>query len=232
MLYLLHGAYDCDASWSTVGPAGQIMDNLIAAGKAKPMIVVMPKGHTGSFSFGRGNNFEKQMEEFVRDFKHDVRPLVEQRYRVTAERQERAIAGLSMGGAQALNIAFSDLGDYGYVGVFSSGVFGIERGGPDGGPGAAWQAKYKKSLEDLDLRKGLRLVWFATGKADFLLATSRGTVEALKKHGLEVTFKETSGGHTWLNWRDYLHEFAQQLFGDKPKAAALRASGNARLAGK
>ena len=217
VLYLLHGAFDCDNSWSTVGQAGQILDDLIAAGKAKPMIVVMPMGHTGPFSFGPGNDFTKQMEEFVKDFQQDIRPLVEQRYRTSAKREHRAIAGLSMGGAHTLDIAFSNLADYSYVGVFSSGVFGIERGAD--GPGAAWEAKHKKDLEDVELRKGLRLVWFATGKDDFLVATTKGTVETLKKKGLEVTYKETEGGHTWLNWRDYLQEFGQKVFQETVPAA-------------
>jgi enterochelin esterase-like enzyme len=83
----------------------------------------------------------------------------------------------------------------------------------------AWEAKHKKDLEDAELRKGLRLVWFATGKDDFLVATTKGTVEMLKKKGLEVTYKETEGGHTWLNWRDYLHEFGQKVFQDAPAAS-------------
>ena len=131
VLYLLHGAFDCDGSWTSVGQAGQILDNLIAEGKAKPMVVVMAMGHTGPFSFGPGNSFEKQMEEFVLDFQSDLRPLMKARYRVRTERSSRAIAGLSMGGAQTFDIAFANLADYSYVGVFSSGVFGMERGGKD-----------------------------------------------------------------------------------------------------
>ncbi len=208
VLYLLHGAFDSDASWSTVGQAGQILDNLIAAGKAKPMVVVMPMGHTGPFSFGPGGGFEKQMQEFVEDFQKEIRPLVEQRYRVSPERRHRAIVGLSMGGAHTLDIAFQNIEDYSYVGVMSSGVFGIDRGEA----GKAWEASHKAALKDANLRKDLRLVWFATGKDDFLLGTTKATVEMLKGHGVEVTYKETAGGHTWLNWRDYLHEFSQQLF--------------------
>jgi enterochelin esterase family protein len=221
VLYLLHGAFDCDGSWSTIGQAGQILDNLIAAGKARPMIVIMPMGHTGPFSFGPGSSLEKQMEEFALDFRKEIRPLVEQRYRVLAERQQRAIAGLSMGGAHTLDIAFTDLADYAYVGVFSSGIFGIEHGGFGSGPGAAWEARHKDAFENAELKPGLRLVWFATGKADFLLATSRATVEALKKRGLDVAYQESEGGHTWLNWRDYLHDFSQLLF-DQPRPAAAR----------
>jgi len=224
VLYLLHGALDCDNSWSTVGQANQILDNLIAAGQAKPMIVVMPMGHTGPFSFGPGNSFQKQMDEFVQDFQQDIRPLIESRYRTLAERQHRAVAGLSMGGAHTLDIAMANLSEYGYIGVFSSGVFGIERGGLDSGPGAAWVQKHQPALEDEKLRTGLQLVWFATGKDDFVLATSRATVEALQTKGFEVQYKETEGGHTWLNWRDYLHEFAQLVFQDPPRTASANPS--------
>jgi enterochelin esterase-like enzyme len=214
VLYLLHGAFDSDASWSTIGQAGEILDNLIAAGRAKPMIVIMPMGHTGSFAFGPGGNLEKQMDEFTHDFQNEIKPLVEQRYRTLADRQHRAIAGLSMGGAQTLNIAFADLAEYAYVGVFSSGIFGIDRDGPGGGRGAAWFERQKGALENADLKKDLRLVWFATGKSDFLVATSRATVDALSQRGINVVYQETDGGHTWLNWRDYLHEFAPLLFAE------------------
>ena len=215
VFYLLHGAFDCDDSWSTVGRAGFILDNLIAAGKAKPMIVVMPHGHTGAFMFGPGNAFQKQMEEFQDDFTKDVRPYVESHYRVVADRDHRAIAGLSMGGAQTLSIAFDNLADYGYVGVYSSGIFGIT-GGPGGGrPNTEWEDSHKSTLEDESLRKGLKLVWFGCGKEDFLVKTSEATVSMLKKHGFDVESHDTEGGHTWLNWRDYLAEFAPRLFADK-----------------
>lgn len=213
VLYLLHGAFDCDASWSTVGQAGQIMDNLIADGKAKPMIVVMPMGHTGAFSFGPGNSFEKQMSEFESDFQQDIRSTIAARYRTIEDNRHRAIAGLSMGGAQTLNIAFADLADYAYIGVFSSGVFGIERGGIESDAGKAWLAK-SKSIGNADLKRNVGLVWLATGKEDFLLETSRATVKALKDKGFDVTYNETEGGHTWLNWRDYLRDFSPKLFQD------------------
>ncbi len=213
VLYLLHGAFDADASWNTVGQAGQILDNLIADGKAKPMIVVMPMGHTGPFSFGPNNSFEKQMSEFEEDFKQDVRPTIEGRYRVLGTRGDRALAGLSMGGAQTLNVGMANLADYGYLGVFSSGVFGIDRG-TETGAGQAWMSRHAKMLDDKEARRGLRLMWFATGNEDFLLETSRATVKTFKDHGFDVTYQETEGGHTWLNWRDYLRDFAQQLFQD------------------
>jgi enterochelin esterase-like enzyme len=216
VLYLLHGAMDCDDSWTTVGRAGFILDNLIAAGKAKPMIVVMPHGHTGSFSFGPGggNTFEQQMTEFQKDFEDDLKPLVEKTYRIQADRDHRAIAGLSMGGAQTLNIAMTNLKDYGYFGVFSSGVFGIA-GGPFPQRDPKWQDVHTETLKKADLKTGLKLVWFATGKEDFLLETTRGTVKELEKNQFTVTYHETDGGHTWAKWRDYLTDFAPLLFQDK-----------------
>jgi enterochelin esterase family protein len=210
VFYLLHGAFDCDDSWTSVGRAGFILDNLIAAGKAKPMVVVMPAGHTGPFSFGGPR---PATDEFVADFTGDVMPHVESHYRVHADRAHRAIAGLSMGGGQTLTIGMSRLGDFAYLGVFSSGVFGITGRGPGAGePGPSFEERHRAALDDARMKKGLRLFWFATGKDDFVVETSRATVEMLKKHGFDVVYEETAGGHTWLNWRDYLAEFAPQLF--------------------
>ena len=178
---------DSDNSWSTVGRAGVILDNLIAAGKARPMIVVMPAGHTGVFQWGGGGKpFDKQMEEFGDDFSRDLRPLVEKTYRVKGGRANRAIAGLSMGGAQALNVAFSKLADYGYVGVFSSGVFGIVGGGAGNAqPNRQWEESRKADLDNAELKKGLKLVWFGCGEKDFLIETSRGTVKIARLRGGE-----------------------------------------------
>ncbi|HVJ82876.1 MAG TPA: alpha/beta hydrolase-fold protein [Planctomycetia bacterium] len=224
VLYLLHGALDCDASWSSVGRAGIVLDNLIAAKEVVPMVVVMPMGHTGPFTFGPGGtSFQQQMEEFVKDFTNDVKPLAEKRYRLRGGRENTAIAGLSMGGAQTLDIAIANLAQYGYVGVFSSGVFGIAGGGPGGGPGAggpSWEERNKNALANAKLKEGLRLVWFATGKDDFLLSTTQGTVKALESHGFKVKYEETDGGHTWIKWREhYLPAFAKQLFREGSPAA-------------
>ena len=210
VFYLLHGAGDSDNSWSSVGRTGFILDNLIAAGKAKPMIVVMPAGHTnqGGFRVPSGS------DEFARDFLNDVMPHVEKHYRVLAGRANRALAGLSMGGGQTLTVGIPNLEKFAYIGVFSSGLFNMFATRPGQAPpeGPSWEQQNLKVLDDAALKKGLKLVWFATGKDDFLLNTSRSTVELFKKHGFDVVYKETGGGHTWLNWRDYLIEFAPQLF--------------------
>lgn len=211
IFYLLHGAFDCDDSWSSVGRAGFILDNLIADKKAKPMVVVMPAGHTGDFSFGRGGG-RSFTEEFEKDFLQDIMPYAEKNYRVYTDQDHRAIAGLSMGGAQTLNIAIQKLNEFGYIGVYSSGIFGITGGGPGGNQGPSFEEQHKEALDNADLKKGIKLFWFATGKDDFLIETSKATVEMFKKHGFKVLYIESDGGHTWINWRKYLIEFAPQLF--------------------
>jgi enterochelin esterase family protein len=203
VFYLLHGAFDGDDSWSTVGRAGFILDNLIAAGDARPMIVVMPDGHTSRFGGGGAGGLN--MADFVREFTVDIKPYVEASYRARKDRASTAIAGLSMGGAQTLDIAFGDLASYAYVGVYSSGVFGIA-------DDTAWENNHRAQLGDAALKRGLELVWFSTGKDDFLLDTTKATVAMLEKHGFDVVYEESAGGHTWINWREYLAKFAPQLF--------------------
>lgn len=208
--YLLHGASDSDDSWSTVGRAGIILDNLIAAGKAKPMVMVMPHGHTGPFRMGGPR---PASDEFVKEFTEDIMPFVEKRYRLLTGRPHRAMAGLSMGGGHTLNIGVPNLDKFGYLGVFSSGIFGIvPRANAPAPQGPSFEERHQSILDDANLKKGLKLFWFATGKDDFLVETSRKTVEMFKNHKFDVIYKETEGAHTWLVWREYLREFAPQLF--------------------
>ena len=188
-----------------MGRAGYILDNLIASGNAAPMVVVMPDGHTGPFRQGTG----LPVNEFVADFESSVRPYVESHYRVKAGRENRAIAGLSMGGAHTLEIAMRNLEDFAYIGVYSSGVFAL---GGDGGQADAWKATHKEALEDASKREGLKKFWFAIGTEDFLLEISRRSVRMLREYGFDVDEVETSGGHTWPNWRIYLNDFAPMLF--------------------
>lgn len=207
VFYLLHGAFDSDDAWSTVGRAGFILDNLINSGQAKPMVVVMPDGHTGPFQFG----MPLPMDDFLEDFNRDLRPLVEKTFRVHTDQPNRAIAGLSMGGAHTLSIAIPNLQDFAYIGVFSSGIFGM-RGGPGAGPGPTFEEQHQAVLQNAALRNGLKLFWFGTGKDDFLLQISRNTVEMFRKHGFEVVYEETDGAHVWKVWRLYLRDFAPRLF--------------------
>jgi len=208
VLYLLHGSSDSDDSWTSVGRANFILDNLIAAGKAKPMIVVMPAGHTPPPTT-RPADGARPGNAFEADFTKDVRPFVEKHYRVLPGRENRAVAGLSMGGAQALSLMVSQPKDFGYVGVFSSGL--LTRNLPD------WERDNATTLDDPATKAGLKLLWFATGTQDFLMPRTRESLELLKKHGFAPVFKETPGGHVWINWRAYLGEFAPLLFtGETP----------------
>jgi enterochelin esterase-like enzyme len=211
VFYLLHGAMDCDDSWTTVGRAGIIMDNLIAEKKAKPMVVVMPAGHT-SRDFNMAGGITQAVDEFSEDFLNDIMPYVENHYRVLKDRGSRAMAGLSMGGMQTLNITITNLGRFSYIGVFSSGIFSMSPGGEAKPPSPSWEQQHLSMLDNQKMKKGLKLLWFATGSEDFLVQTTKDTVEMLKKHGFSPVYKETGGGHTWANWREYLNEFAPQLF--------------------
>jgi len=216
VFYLLHGAGDSDEAWTSVGRAGFIIDNLIATGKAKPMIIVMPAGHTNSGGF----RVPTRGDEFMKDFVGDVMPYVESHYRVLTDRASRAIAGLSMGGGQTLTIATPHLDKFAYVGVFSAGLFNmfqVRRPGAATAPAPppqspTWEEQNLKTLDNAALKKGLKLMWFSTGKEDFLLETTRQSVDLFKKHGFPVVYEESGGGHTWLNWRAYLTQFAPMLF--------------------
>ena len=221
IFYLLHGAGDSDDSWTSVGRAGFILDNLIAAGKAKPMVVVMPAGHTARRPFGNGAPAARDLnfnDDFVRDFESDIMPLAETRYRVETDRAHRAIAGLSMGGAHTLIIGISHLDKFAYLGVFSSGLLStfpvrLPGSGSDAAPAdPTWENQNRAQLENAALKKGLKLFWFSTGADDFLINNTRATVELFKKYGFAPEFHESTGAHTWINWRNYLNEFAPRLF--------------------
>ncbi len=213
IFYLLHGAGDCDDSWTSVGRAGFIIDNLIASKKAKPMVIVMPAGHTTSVDAAPTAGF--RFDDFENEFVHDIMPYAESHYRVQRDRQHRAIAGLSMGGAQTLDIAVVHPDSFAYVGVFSSGIIGIvPLANPIRVPAAnpSWEQQHAAQLDNPAEKKDWKLFWFSTGKDDFLLATTKATVELFQKHGYRPMFQESAGAHTWTNWRDYLNEFAPQLF--------------------
>jgi len=216
IFYLLHGAGDSDDSWTSAGRAGSIIDNLIAANKAKPMVIVMPAGHTAPFDFSRppsGSPRTLNFDDFEKDFVDAIMPYAETHYRILRDRQHRAIAGLSMGGAQTLNIGIPHIDEFAYIGVFSSGIFGIV-GGPAPAADAAgptWEQQHAAELDDPSAKKSLKLFWFATGREDMLLNTTKATVELFKEHGYDPVFQESAGAHTWTNWREYLNEFAPRL---------------------
>lgn len=208
VFYLLHGAGDDDSGWNTVGRAGFILDNLIAAGQAKPMIVVMPNGSMPMRpAAGQTNPMQglgTMRDLFANEFLKDVMPYVEKTYRILPNRENRALAGLSMGGFQTLDVSLTRPELFDYVGVFSSGFFGpsIDEA----------ETKYSKALNDASFNKNKKLFWIGIGKDDFVMDANKKTLALLDKHKIKYQYKETTGGHTWINWRQYLNEYVPMLF--------------------
>ena len=197
VLYLLHGMGDAEDAWTVVGRANVIVDNLLTRNKARPLVIVMPYGHTPSAppdmrSIGNYGAFEKDLIE-------DVIPYVQERYRVSSNRNDRAIAGLSMGGGQALTVGLGNLGLFGWVGAFSSAV-------PKGQKLDSLLAKAKVGNEKLNL------LWIGCGRKDFLFEANRKLIERLKSGNIKHIAHITDGGHEWRLWRRYLNEFVPLLF--------------------
>ncbi len=207
VLYLLHGYSDDASGWSAVGRANVILDNLIAQGKAKPMIVVMPLGY-GTMEMvrvgwgGIGNHpevREQNLTKFREALLTEVMPKVEAEYRVNKNRSNRAIAGLSMGGSESLLTGLNNLDEFAWVGAFSAG------GLPD---------SFEKDFPSLDAKANqeLKLLWIACGTEDRLITANRSLREWMKQKGINHTDIETPGMHTWMVWRRNLAEFSPLLF--------------------
>jgi len=206
VLYLLHGYSDMASGWSAVGLANVILDNLIAQGKAKPMLVVMPLGYGAPEVVQRTGPpvrnpdlWKKNMDRFRDALLTEVIPQVEKSYRAAKDRDQRAVAGLSMGGAESLYTGLNALDRFAWIGAFSSGGLG-EDFGPEF-PGLGSKAN-----------KQLHLLWIACGTDDRLLAPNRKFREWLTTKGVHHTDIDTPGAHTWMVWRRNLAAFAPLLF--------------------
>jgi enterochelin esterase-like enzyme len=206
VLYLLHGYSDDASGWTAVGHANVILDNLIARGKAKPMIVVMPLGYgtmeivqLGWSAWGHTELRDRNFEKFRESLLTEVMPRVEGEYRITKDPNARAIAGLSMGGSESLLTGLNNLDKFSWVGAFSSG------GIPE---------DFQKDFPVLDAsaNRQLHLLWIACGTEDRLITVNRSLRQWLKSKGVKATEIETPGEHTWMVWRRNLAEFTQLLF--------------------
>jgi enterochelin esterase-like enzyme len=228
VLYLIHGGGDDDSTWSSIGRAGFILDNLLAAGKIKPMIVVMPNGGMGqSLASLRLTGADRTSPDaikarieaishlhdlFVADLLTTIMPTVEKRYRILTDRDHRAIAGLSMGGAETLRVAPSNLDKFAYIGVFSMGL----QVGTHAGVNSDFEERNAGFFAAPERTNELvKLFWIAAGEDDHIITDgARRLSQTLTRGGIQHTFNETEGGHTWINWRLYLRDFAQLLFRD------------------
>jgi enterochelin esterase family protein len=206
VLYLLHGSGDTENGWVSVGRANLMLDNLIAEGKAKAMIVVMPYGRARQDVYlGAGSSVTPPSfdpKAFENDLLNDVMPFAEKLYRISAKPADRAIAGLSMGGGQALSVGLNHLDLFQTVGAFSAA------GRPEG-----LEEQYKNLLADPAVtNKKLKLFYIACGKTDNLFAAAQALHDVLAKHEIKHTFIASEEGHVWRNWRNYLADLMPQLF--------------------
>ena len=218
VLYLLHGGGGDENEWLNLGRAAQIMDNLMAAGKVKPMIVVMPNGHAGMTAAPGENSLGYAGAKTSRSAARtafnayeatfmDVVNFIDKTYRTIPDRGHRAICGLSMGGGHTAVISANYPDKFGYVGLFSAAV----RSYPNDNPRATEMTKdFDKKLEQLFSYKPF--YWIAIGDEDFLYEANRAFRAKLDENGYKYTYVESDCGHVWKNWRHYLSEFAQYLF--------------------
>jgi len=208
VLYLLHGGSIDEEGWTTMGKAHLILDNLIAQGKAKPMIIVMPNGYANQNAAPGEGPALKNVEApgmafsygaFEKSLVNDLIPFIESVYRVNSNKENRAITGLSMGGMHSFNTTLNNPDLFSYIGVFSAGVRNPT-------------PEIEKQLETLKASKP-KLYWVGCGVTDPLAYTGTKTlVELLKKHNFDYVYRESEGAHTWFTWRVYLSEFAPLLF--------------------
>lgn len=214
VLYLLHGAGGDEEAWIELGRTTQIMDNLIALGKAKPMIVVMPNGNVsqdaapgeGSDGFYKPNfMIPRTMDGTYEANFMDIIYFIERNYRVLANKKYRAIAGLSMGGYHTLHISRYYPNTFDYMGLFSAAIMPREDA-----TGKVY-SNFDLTLKD-QMNNGYALYWIAIGKSDFLLDANLEFRKKLDELGMNYEYIESEGGHIWKNWRIYLTQFAPKLF--------------------
>jgi enterochelin esterase family protein len=242
VLYLLHGGGGDEEAWLTMGRANIIMDNLIAAGKARPMIVVMPNGNAtqtvtqglgygptparqavqapapppvqaaqaaqagagrAGAAGGRGRGPQPYAGSYPESLVKDVIPFVEKRFRVVAAKDDRAIAGLSMGGGHTVAATNNNPGTFGYIGVFSAGARTADEA-------------FQKQLDAVKAG-GVTFYWLGAGTTDMARDGTVALSELVKQEGMPTSYREIPGRHYWFLWRDFLAHYAQVAFQPSPK---------------
>ena len=221
VFYLLHGAGGDEDAWTNMGRTAQIMDNLLAEGKIKPMIVVMPNGNANQA--GAQNDvppipmegatgmaaYQRFAGKFEIHLVKDLVPFIEKTFRSLTGKDNRAIAGLSMGGGHTQTITNDNPGMFSYIGVFSMGIMNMRQQNAD--EAAKLEQERDAKIEALK-NSGYKLYWIGVGKDDFVYQSVITLRNTLDKHNFKYTYRESTGAHTWANWRIYLSEFAPLLF--------------------
>lgn len=202
VLYLLHGNGQIEASWTWTGRTHVIMDNLIADGKIKPMIVVMPFGHVQreikTVANPSAANAPTDGALIEKELMTTIKPMVEGKYRVLTDKKNRAIAGLSMGSAQSQMIALHNLDHFSYLGAFSAS-----------GNRTEWE-----KTDAAALNSKLKVIWLGCGNEDFAYPGMKTLHELLDQKKVKHVWNESGAGHSWPNWQIYLSKYAQLLFRD------------------
>lgn len=197
VLYLLHGNGQIEASWTWTGRANVILDNLLADGKIKPMIVVMPYGHVPR-EIKAPASPQTDPAAIEKELLTGVKPLVESKYRVFADRNHRAIGGLSMGAAQSLSIGLHNLDQFAYVAAFS---------------GSGNRAEWEKA-DPAMLNQKLKVLWLGCGTDDFAYNGVKSLESLLTEKKVRHVWNPSGAGHSWPNWQAYLAKYVQLLFRD------------------
>lgn len=206
VLYILHGGGEDERGWATQGKTDLILDNLIAEGKAKPMLVVMPDANLGAGGFS-SDAIENSLRMFEREMKQAIIPFVEKNYRTLNDADSRALAGLSLGGLHTLYTGFNNTTMFSFLGVFSSGWIL-----PMLNKTADAQYSFIKTNEST-INKNLKSLWIAMGgKEDIAYNNCKIMLAKFDEMGIKYTYSEYPGGHTWPVWRNNLYNFAQVLF--------------------
>jgi enterochelin esterase-like enzyme len=202
VLYLLHGAGDTENGWIEIGVANRIADNLLASGKMKPLIIVMPLGYASFAGNSSSGNFNQTSTAFEKDLLSDIIPYVENQYNASSDAKDRAIGGLSMGGRQTLNIGLGHPDKFSHILAYSSAVRNPEQ-----------DSVMLKLLSDpAKINKSLKVFWIGCGREDSLFPGNQSFSDMLKKKDIKHTFYATGGAHTWTVWRLYLFETLPLIF--------------------
>ncbi len=223
VLYLNHGGGDDDSKWSSTDPksggfAANILDNLIAAGKAKPMIIVMPNTKAcATFTPSAPGKDDACTKEFVQD----IIPAVDKTFRTKASRESRALAGLSMGGMVVMNVGFPRLDTFSEMYVYSSGHVGEE-------PLKQFEENFAETFKDPKFNDQFRVPFYMSqGETDIALKNGQKVMAILNKYGIRNFWVLSDGGHEWANWRRNLHQTTQIMFPDCSAATSSAISNNA-----